>query len=53
MASDDDPDQKVQGTVKWFDPSKGFGFIVATNDGPDILAACQRIAQFRAKLGLR
>ncbi|KIC48578.1 cold-shock protein [Tateyamaria sp. ANG-S1] len=27
----------VTGTVKWFDPVKGFGFIVATAGGPDIL----------------
>ena len=27
----------VSGTVKWFDPVKGFGFIVSEEDGPDIL----------------
>lgn len=27
----------VTGTVKWFDPVKGFGFIVANAGGPDIL----------------
>lgn len=27
----------VQGHVKWFDPSKGYGFVVAKNGGPDIL----------------
>lgn len=27
----------VSGTVKWFDPVKGFGFIVSEVDGPDIL----------------
>ncbi|NUH64473.1 cold shock domain-containing protein [Sulfitobacter sp. S0837] len=27
----------VQGLVKWFDPSKGFGFVVADNGGADIL----------------
>ncbi|WP_299148407.1 cold-shock protein [uncultured Tateyamaria sp.] len=32
----EDPDL-VAGTVKWFDPVKGFGFIVATSGGPDIL----------------
>ncbi|WP_306416027.1 cold-shock protein [Tateyamaria sp. Alg231-49] len=25
------------GTIKWFDPKKGFGFIVADTGGPDIL----------------
>lgn len=27
----------MSGTVKWFDPVKGFGFIVYGEDGPDIL----------------
>ncbi|WP_299725343.1 cold-shock protein [uncultured Tateyamaria sp.] len=27
----------VSGTVKWFDPVKGFGFIVSSDEGPDIL----------------
>ncbi len=27
----------VKGHVKWFDPGKGFGFVVADNGGPDIL----------------
>lgn len=27
----------VSGQVKWFDPSKGFGFVVADTGGPDIL----------------
>lgn len=26
-----------QGLVKWFDPAKGFGFVVADEGGPDIL----------------
>lgn len=28
---------QVRGRVKWFDPSKGFGFVVADSGGPDIL----------------
>jgi len=28
---------RVRGLVKWFDPAKGFGFIVADDGGPDIL----------------
>jgi cold shock protein len=27
----------IEGRVKWFDPTKGFGFIVANDGGPDIL----------------
>ena len=27
----------VQGLVKWFDPGKGFGFVLADGGGPDIL----------------
>lgn len=27
----------VRGLVKWFDPKKGFGFVVAEGGGPDIL----------------
>lgn len=29
--------QELHGRVKWFDPAKGFGFIVADDGGPDIL----------------
>jgi CspA family cold shock protein len=29
--------QHVRGLVKWFDPAKGYGFIVCPDDGPDIL----------------
>ncbi len=38
-AFDDDTDDAhaVTGVVKWFDPVKGFGFVVADEGGPDIL----------------
>ena len=29
--------RQVHGLVKWFDPVKGFGFVVAETGGPDIL----------------
>jgi CspA family cold shock protein len=38
MAEDEFPDTPgVTGRVKWFDPGKGFGFIIADDGGPDIL----------------
>ena len=36
----------VQGRVKWFDPAKGFGFIVAENGGPDILLHANVLRNF-------
>ncbi|GHG87727.1 cold-shock protein [Pseudodonghicola xiamenensis] len=29
--------QQVEGQVKWFDPAKGYGFVVSDLGGPDIL----------------
>lgn len=37
MAEDLNTMYHVRGQVKWFDPSKGFGFVVADEGGPDIL----------------
>ncbi|MGR3759528.1 cold-shock protein [Roseobacteraceae bacterium NS-SX3] len=37
MAEDLSSLQQVKGQVKWFDPAKGFGFIVSDTGGPDIL----------------
>lgn len=34
------------GRVKWFDPAKGFGFIVADEDGPDILLHANVLRNF-------
>ena len=34
---EDDDTRQVSGLVKWFDPVKGFGFVVAEAGGPDIL----------------
>lgn len=37
MAEDLNSMYNVRGQVKWFDPVKGFGFVVADEGGPDIL----------------
>lgn len=37
MAEDLSSTHQVEGQVKWFDPTKGFGFVVSDAGGPDIL----------------
>lgn len=37
---------QIRGKVKWFDPSKGFGFIVAQSGGPDILLHANVLRNF-------
>lgn len=37
---------KVNGKVKWFDPAKGFGFVVADVGGPDILLHANVLRNF-------
>lgn len=34
---------RVTGFVKWFDRSKGYGFVVPDNDGPDVLLHAKRL----------
>ncbi|MEL7299867.1 MAG: cold shock domain-containing protein [Pseudomonadota bacterium] len=36
----------ILGTVKWFDPGKGFGFIVSDAGGPDILLHANVLRNF-------
>lgn len=36
----------VQGVVKWFDPAKGFGFVVADDGGADILLHANVLRNF-------
>lgn len=38
--------QVMTGVVKWFDPGKGFGFIVADGGGPDILLHANVLRNF-------
>ncbi|GAB1480496.1 cold shock domain-containing protein [Paracoccaceae bacterium] len=37
MTEEDQAVQELQGRVKWFDPAKGFGFIVADGSPTDVL----------------
>lgn len=37
MPQDKEISEQVSGLVKWFDPVKGFGFVVSDQGGPDIL----------------
>ncbi|KAF0676715.1 cold-shock protein [Profundibacterium mesophilum] len=45
---DDTRDERiaVEGHLKWFDPSKGFGFIVSETGGPDILLHANVLRNF-------
>ena len=38
--------QRVTGRIKWFDPAKGFGFVVTDADGPDILLHANVLRNF-------
>lgn len=48
MATDETAqgDSTLRGHVKWFDPSKGFGFIIAESGGPDILLHANVLRNF-------
>ncbi len=43
---DNKESQTVVGRVKWFDPTKGFGFVVADGGGPDILLHANVLRNF-------
>ncbi len=38
--------RQVNGQVKWFDPTKGFGFVIADGGGPDILLHANVLRNF-------
>lgn len=38
--------ERVAGRVKWFDPAKGFGFVVSDAGGPDILLHANVLRNF-------
>jgi len=46
MDSDSDLARQVHGHVKWFDPGKGFGFVIADDGGPDILLHANVLRNF-------
>ncbi len=46
MNDQQDRDRTISGRVKWFDPSKGFGFVVADEGGPDILLHANVLRNF-------
>jgi cold shock protein len=44
--SDNEDRQIVVGRVKWFDPEKGFGFVISDAGGPDILLHANVLRNF-------
>jgi len=46
MTEADDILEPVEGQVKWFDPTKGFGFVVPDAGGPDILLHANVLRNF-------
>lgn len=46
MTDQDEEQTRVVGYVKWFDPGKGFGFVVADEGGPDILLHANVLRNF-------
>jgi CspA family cold shock protein len=46
MSDAEENGTRVSGTVKWFDPTKGFGFVVAHGGGPDILLHANVLRNF-------
>ncbi|MDB2368975.1 cold shock domain-containing protein [Octadecabacter sp.] len=46
MIEHDDEGHTLDGHVKWFDPGKGFGFIVTADGGPDILLHANVLRNF-------
>ncbi|SFN74840.1 cold-shock DNA-binding protein family [Roseovarius lutimaris] len=46
MTTENEDIRRVRGRVKWFDPVKGFGFVVADEGGPDILLHANVLRNF-------
>ena len=46
MTTEENETYRVRGRVKWFDPVKGFGFVLADEGGPDILLHANVLRNF-------
>ncbi len=46
MSDTQEESAPVEGQVKWFDPTKGFGFVVPDSGGPDILLHANVLRNF-------
>ncbi|MEO1641314.1 MAG: cold shock domain-containing protein [Pseudomonadota bacterium] len=46
QSADTNAQRRVDGQVKWFDPTKGFGFVVSNTGGPDILLHANVLRNF-------
>ncbi len=46
MNDGDERGRRLRGRVKWFDPGKGFGFVIADEGGPDILLHANVLRNF-------
>ncbi len=46
MTTDENEIRRIKGLVKWFDPVKGFGFVIADEGGPDILLHANVLRNF-------
>lgn len=46
MTTENEDICRVRGRVKWFDPVKGFGFVVSDEGGPDILLHANVLRNF-------
>jgi len=46
VTKDKDDIRRIKGRVKWFDPVKGFGFVIADEGGPDILLHANVLRNF-------
>jgi CspA family cold shock protein len=46
VKTENDKTRRIKGRVKWFDPVKGFGFVIADGGGPDILLHANVLRNF-------